>query len=1120
MSNFEFLKEQTEYAMFAQAAIEAEKVYATSSAMCAIGCRKALELTVKWVYAVDNTINMPYSDNLQSLIHEPSFRFALDKNTWSKLPYIVKLGNLAVHTERSVKKEDVMLSLKGLFEFIQWVDYCYGRNYVERNFDEAQIPTAHVPLDVAKIKEQEGLLSIKDAQLKELEAKLAAMAQALSEAKEANKNKRHFSPEDISEFTTRKRYIDLDMKLFGWIFNGKGANVSEEFEVNDMNAVLGQKGFVDYVLWGQNGKPLAVVEAKKASVDPNKGKKQAVLYADCLERQFKQRPFIFYTNGFETYFWDDKSAPPREVSAIFSPEDLEKLMNRRSSAVDAGSIPINTDICGRKYQMEAIRAVCDNHRKKFRKNLLVMATGTGKTRTAAGLVDVFSKSGNVTNILFLADRTGLVKQARDAFKEYLPHMSLCNLCQNKQEYNNRIVFSTYPTILNAIDEVKSKDGLRMFTPAHFDMIIIDEAHRSIFKKYRVIFEYFDALLVGLTATPKTEVDHNTYEFFEVEDNVPTFAYEYETAIAEKYLVPYYNYEVKTKFLSRGITYNELSDEDKARYEEDFTEDEVMPDYISESRIDKNVFNQDTVDTVLRDLMERGIKINGGDQLAKTIIFAENKRHAQYIVERFDKLYPMYNGTFCQRVVCDDSYAQTIIDDFKVPTKNPFIAVSVDMMDTGIDVPECMNLVFFKKVRSRVKFWQMIGRGTRLCPGINCVDAKKGEYEDKEYFLIFDYGQNFEFFGQQKKDFDGHEVKTLTESIFDKRIHLIAAFQEPAYNEAKYQDWRKELVETCYGQILALNEENVTVRTKRKYVEQYKVKEAFNFLEQEDVANLSKHIAPLVYMQDTDEYAKRFDNFMYGLMLAQINGLATFDRAKKTLMETAEALTHKLTIPQVNAKLNDIKFVLEDIYWAANDITLFEATRKILRELIQFLVGKKKKVVYTMLDDTVVAVREGETVGYGQNFESYKKKVNRFIEENANDIAIYKLKRNEPLTTAQLESLQNIFLHELGSEEDYSKEFGDTPLGILIRTIAGMDEEAIRNEFANFINSQGLNQQQIVFLDKIVDHIKNNGYVETPGVLLEPPFDNPLPMFDLFEQPQIMEIMKIVNSFKQNAMVAV
>ena len=736
MTNFSFLKEKTTYALFAPACIEAERIFAASPAMCAVGCRKALELAVKWVYAADTSMEMPYRDNLQSLLHEPSFRFAVDRNTWGKLPFIAKLGNEAVHTGHNIQKGDALLCLQSLFEFVQWIDYCYGTAYQERKFDPARIPAEKIAVDVKKIKEQESLLDEKQAEIEKLRKQIEEMSARFTAEKDQHKKERTFQSEDLSEFATRKRFIDVDLREMGWKLEGVDADVQVEYEVDGMAGKAGQKGYADYVLFGKDGLPLAVVEAKRASKAPNNGWKQAILYADCLERKFGRRPMIFITNGFETYFWDDQTSPKRQVSGIFSKNDLQKLMSRRTERLKLETVPISDKITDRYYQKEAIRAVCGQIEKGFRKHLLVMATGTGKTRTASSLTDVLSRGKYVTNILFLADRTALVKQAKDDFKNYLPDMSLCNLCTNKDDRNARIVFSTYPTMLNAIDDTKTKDGQRLFTPAHFDLIIIDESHRSIFKKYRAIFQYFDAILVGLTATPKTDVDRNTYDFFEMEHGVPTYAYDYETAVyQDKVLVPYYNYEVKTKFLEEGITYDDLSEEDKARYEDDFTEDGVMPEFIPSAALNQFVFNEKTVDQVLQDLMERGIHVAGGDRLGKTIIFAQNKRHAQFIVDRFNALYPQYHGNFAQRVVCDDSYAQTVIEDFKIPEKAPHIAVSVDMMDTGIDVPECVNLVFFKKVRSKAKFWQMIGRGTRLCKGLSCIDQIDGEYTDKRRFLI-------------------------------------------------------------------------------------------------------------------------------------------------------------------------------------------------------------------------------------------------------------------------------------------------------------------------------------------------------------------------------------------------
>ena len=1119
MSNFSFLSFKKEYALFAPAAIEAEKVYYSAPAMCAIGSRKALELAVKWVYSADSSILMPYKDNLQSLIHEPTFRFALDSSTWGKLPYIIKLGNLAVHTERSVSASDALLSLRGLFEFIEWIDYCYGSEYVERHFDETIIPKEKVVVDTAKIKEQESLLGEKDAEIERLRKKIEEMAAEYTAAKEENKAERNFEAEDITEFETRKKYIDGDLKELGWKFEGEDADVWEEYQVDDMMGIPGQTGYADYVLFGKDGLPLAVIEAKRTSKDPNIGRKQAYLYADCLERKFKRRPIMLTTNGYETYYWDDQTSPQRKVSGLFSKNDYQKLVNRRNEKKRLAEIVIDDKITDRYYQKEAIRAVCDHIENGFRKNLLVMATGTGKTRTASSLVDVLSRGNLITNVLFLADRTALVKQAKDDFKNYLPHMSLCNLCSNKDERNARIVFSTYPTMLNAIDDCKTEDGTKLFTPAHFDLIIVDESHRSIFKKYRAIFEYFDAIMVGLTATPKTDVDRNTYDFFEMENGIPTYAYDYETAVEEDHvLVPYYNYEVKTKFMDEGITYDDLSDEDKQRYEDDFAEDNYIPDFIPSENLNKFVFNELTVDMVLQDLMERGIKVAGGDLLGKTIIFAQNKRHAEFIIERFNKLYPQYKGTFAQRVICDDAYAQTIIDDFKVPDKEPRIAVSVDMMDTGIDVPECVNLVFFKKVRSKTKFWQMIGRGTRLAPNLECFDQIDGTYTGKRRFLIFDYCSNFEFFRTKPNGFEGKETKSLSENIFGKKIKIVSALQSASYADDTYQEWRKALVSECHGQVERLNPDIISVRLKREFVEKYKKQEAFESLSEGDKGELIDSIAPLVYMDDDDEYAKRFDNFMYGMMLLSMEGKPSFKQAKKQLCDLALALEKKVSVPQVKAKLAEIKKINTDEYWLANDLLLFENTRKELRDLIKFLQdgGVQRQPIITRLTDPILDKQEGMQLDPAYDFEDYKKKVNRYVVENGNSIAIYKLTHNVPLTSADYSELQRVFTQELGTQEDYKREYGDTPFGLLIRKIAKLDHDAAMEAFSSFINDASLNQKQIAFFHKIINHIEKNGYMEDIKELQKPPFDKPVSFIKLFDAKRRIEIMKTIQSITENA----
>lgn len=517
-------------------------------------------------------------------------------------------------------------------------------------------------------------------------------------------------------------------------------------------------------------------------------------------------------------------------------------------------------------------------------------------------------------------------------------------------------------------------------------------------------------------------------------------------------------------------------------------------------------------------MERGIRVAGGDRLGKTIVFAQNKRHADYIIERFNTLYPQYKGTFAQRVVCDDDFAQNIIDDFKQPEKEPHIAVSVDMMDTGIDVPEVVNLVFFKKVRSKTKFWQMIGRGTRLCKGLECLDEIDGAYTDKRRFLIFDYCGNFEFFRENKEGYESREVKTLTENIFCKRVRLMAALQEPGFNTEEAQGWRRELVDLCHGQVEALSSDLIAVKVRREYVERYKDKSVYDILSEGSKAELMKEIAPLVYMDDKDEYAKRFDNFMYGLMLAHMEQLPTFKRARTQLCNIAALLEKKQTIPQVEAKLDLIKEVQTDAFWEAEDVLLFEKVRVALRDLMQFLMddGPVKPIIFTDLADPVIASGEGQALDPAYDFENYRAKVNRYVNEHGDTIAIHKLTHNIPLSSGDYSELERVLTSELGSEEDYKREYGDTPFGLLIRKIAKLDHEAAMATFSAFINDQSLNQRQIEFVHKIITHIELNGYMESPKVLMKPPFDKPIPFMKLFDQKTRTALVATINQVRDNA----
>lgn len=1118
--NFDFLKrEDGYYDLFADAAIEAEKVLSTSSAMCAIGCRKALELAVRWVYNIDDTIQTPYRDNLQSLLHETSFKYAVDPRIWPQLQFTVRLGNQAVHSDQRISSQDAMMSLKVLFNFIDWLDYSYGPDYQERSFDPAKVPAVKLALNIKAIKERESLLEQKESRIQELEAKLKQLSSQVTAEKEQNQKTRDFNPDEISEYQTRKLFIDVDLRIAGWDLD---KSVVAEYEVDDMMGIPGQKGYIDYLLLGKDAKPLAILEAKRTMYSPDKGLQQARLYSECIERKFGFKPMIFLSNGYETFFCDDTEAPYRLVSGVFSQSELATMMNRRGTKVDLATIKINEAITNRYYQIEAIRRVGANIQEGHRRSLLVMATGTGKTRVSASIYDVLSRGNHVKNALFLADRIALVSQAKHAFQEYLPETSMCNLCSNKEDKSARVVFSTYPTILNAIDSARNEDGTRMFTPAHFDLIIVDEAHRSIFKKYKAIFDYFDALVVGLTATPVNEVDRNTYDFFEVERGVPTYVYEYQTAVEKDHvLVPYYGIETHTDFLDEGIRYEDLSPEEKEAWEEAFGQSgQEAPEQVTSAEINSWVFNQDTTDKVLQTLMEQGAKVDGGQTLGKTIIFAQNQNHAKYIVERFGKLYPkLAAGGFIKKVCYSDDYAHTIIDEFKVKDK-PVITVSVDMMDTGIDVPEVLNLVFFKKVRSKIKFWQMIGRGTRLCEGLEVIDSVDGEYTDKRRFLIFDWCRNFEFFGEGGNVVEGKLATTVAENVFCRQVELVNKFQTSAFAADEYQNWRKSMVSTVCYQVVDLVPEDdyslasASVRLEKEYVERYRHEEAYTVLSDIDVKDLQTHVAPLVSNDEEDPDALRFDSMMYGYMCAMCNGMPVKNYQGRILNICAQ-LEEKITIPQVKEKLPFIQRVAEEGFFEAADLLVLEQVRLELRSLIKFLEKKSRKIVFTNIQDTITQQTEGVTVDSGEDFSDYRMKVNRYLKDHADSTVIYKLRHNIPMTQMEFDALEHIFVHELGTQSEYERTYGEEPFGLLVRKIVKLDHDAAMEAFASFMNDNALTQDQISFVHKVVDYIELNGFME-PGELTRAPFDRPFSFIKLFDRKQQIQLVAAIKHVKENA----
>ena len=1111
MSNFDFLKQNKIFNNFSESCIEAENGIGLNTVTCSILCRRALELGVKWLYANDNDLTIPYQDNLSALVHDITFKNIIDEKLLKQIEYIIKLGNYAVHNNKKISREEAILSLRYLYNFMQWIAYCYADNFEEKEFDESILQTQSE--NILAVKERESLyeeLEKKDKKLEETRRENEELRAKLTKKREKKEENYNFEIKDISEYETRKKYIDLELKLAGWDFD---TNITEELKLTGMPNNKNE-GYADYVLFGKNGLPLAVVEAKRTSVDPRVGQNQAKLYADCIENEYHQRPVIYYTNGFEIYMWDDKNYPPRKVSGFYTQDELQLLVNRRTSKQNLEHVYVQDKITNREYQLEAIKSVCETFDEGHRKALIVMATGTGKTRTAISIVDVLSDKEWVKNVLFLADRTVLVKQAKNNFTKLLPNMSTCNLLSttdNPEE--SRIVFSTYQTMMHAIDVTKNKEGNKLFTPGHFDLIIVDEAHRSIYKKYQAIFEYFDGLVVGLTATPRNDVDRNTYRFFEIENDVPTFAYEYEKAVKEGYLVDYHVIKTSTDFMDRGIKYSELSEQEKEEYENTFTDEEDnMPEEIESSAINAWLFNRDTIKKLLEVLMEKGLKVKGGDELGKTIIFARNHKHAQKIVDTFNELYPEYRGEFAKLVDNQVKYNETIIDEFSTKEKWPQIAVSVDMLDTGVDVPEILNLVFFKPVKSKIKFWQMIGRGTRLCKDLFGVGL------DKKEFYIFDYCKNFEFFSVNPKGIETNNVISLTERIYGYKLDLIVELQNIKYqSDEKYCEYRKTLIKEFIEEIKNLNKDSFMVKNKIHYIELYSKEKTWVYISTIDLMDIKENLIPLFTSIDDNEDAKRLDNLMYQLQVKRIRQDKT-NRCENLIVDTVGELEKLGTVPQIREKQDLILKVAETDYIKEADFWAIEEVRTELRNLIQFIDPYNRPPVYIDIEDTLNDIDEEYVyVSTGNNFTNYRRKVEKFLTGNLENVIVWKIRHNIRLTEQDKENLEKILFEELGNNKEYAETFGDTNIIKAVRNIVGLDKNVVSDIFYKYINDNRLNMKQIQFVKLLIDYVIKNGTIDMQK-LTEQPFKNVGEVYDLFGNniDLFKEIREDIENINENA----
>jgi type I restriction enzyme, R subunit len=1138
-SNFSFL--QAEWPELYSEAARAERVQASDPRAACFYARRTLELAVAWLFRADPSLKMPYKADLSAFLFEPSFKVLVGPAVHAKMDVIRKQGNSAVHTTRPVQPADGLGVLRELFHVLFWLARQYGRSAAVRPAPSLQfridlLPAAEaqaVAQTQAALQKLAANLAERDAAVMAAQQKAAALDEELirlraevAAAKAANSAQP--DTHDYNEARTRDLYVDLLLKEAGWALD---QSRDREFEVAGMPNNQG-KGFVDYVLWGDDGRPLAVVEAKRTRRDARVGQQQAKLYADCLEAQFGQRPLIYFTNGYEHWFWDDSQYPPRAVQGFHKKVELQLLVQRRDSRKPLAGLTIDGAIVERHYQHRAIRRIGETFEQdRQRKALVVMATGAGKTRTVIALVDLLMRANWAKRVLFLADRVALVNQAVNAFKAHLPDASPVNLVTDKYG-EGRVYVSTYPTMMGLINE--AQDGLRRFGVGHFDLIIVDEAHRSIYQKYRAIFGYFDSLLVGLTATPKDEIDRNTYSLFDLENGVPTDAYGLDDAIAEGYLVPPKAVSVPLKFQREGIKYAELSEDEKEQWEElDWDEEGSVPDEVNAEAVNRWLFNTDTVDKVLETLMTRGHKVAGGDRLGKTIVFAKNNDHAEFIAQRFNANYPQYAGLFARVITFKTEYAQSLIDAFSGKDKAPHIAISVDMLDTGIDVPEVLNLVFFKIVRSKTKFWQMVGRGTRLCKDLF------GPGQDKKDFLIFDFCQNLEYFSQDLPDADGSVGQPLSQRLFNARLELIAALdgrlsadglqagesEAPDSVRLTERGLRGDTAGMLHAIVAGMSLDNFVVRPQRKWVETWARADAWSRITPEQLEEIGTHVSGLpTAVRDDDEEAKRFDLLMLRLQLCVLRAEPGFNRLREQVRGIADGLLELGNIPAVREQMLLIERVAGEEWWQDVTVTMLEQARRHLRALVKLLEKAKRKIVYSDFEDEIGEVTN-VLLPYGArsgDYERFRAKARAFLRAHEDRLALHKLRRNQPLTASDLTELERMLAESgAGSPDDVERAKKEADgLGLFVRSLVGLDRQAATDAFSGFVGGRALNASQLEFVNMIIGYLTEHGMMDG-ALLYESPFTDIAPRGPegLFDAAQVKQLFGVLDEVRAMAVAA-
>lgn len=1088
--NFEFLRPKR--AVLADLAGFAEQYAHSDPASSLIKQRGFVEQVVILIYQLFR-LRPPYSDNLNDLLNEEAFRQAVPEVVQNKLHAVRKAGNIAAHPRRPITPQMSLPILAELFDIAHWFHIIDGgdRDAVPKYAapppqvdSSAKTKDALEKLRLAEAKYEATLVQLQ----KETEARLAAERAATDHATELASIKAEGQKVaallEFSEETTRHRLIDQALLAAGWNVGENGKNteqVRQEVRLAAMPTPSGD-GFADYVLYGDDGKPLAVIEAKKTARDARVGGEQARQYATCLEKETGVRPVIFFTNGVDIFLWDDAQGYPyRKVYGFYSKDSLEYLVHQRTNKKPLATIDPNLAIANRMYQLEAVKRVCERFQNNFRKALLVQATGTGKTRVAISLCDVLMRAGWVKRILFLCDRRELRKQADRVFKEFMPgepRVIVDSTTSNDRD--KRIYLATYPAMMKCFED---------FDVGFFDLIIADESHRSIYKKFRALFQYFDALEVGLTATPVRFIERNTYDLFDCEDRDPTSAFSFEDAINSNpaYLVPFRVRTFSTQIRNDGLRYKDLNDSQREQLEEQ-DDNAQQVDYSAED-LDRHFFNKDTTRHIWRSLMDEGIREATGGHVGKTIVFARNHVHALHLAEMFSEMYPQYGSAFCRVIDNQEPKAEQLIDDFKNPDNELTIAISVDMLDTGIDVPEVVNLVFAKPVKSYVKFWQMIGRGTRLRKDLF------GPGKDKAEFLIFDHWSNFWFFDEKYKETQPSAQKSLLQALFEARIELAQAaldkMDQPAFEQT---------AQLIISDVRAARDTNaIDARDRWRELEMLADGDRVHHFAAATKADLLSIAAPLQRLRKIergDEDAYRFDLLITRLQVELAKGgpLAPKVRDLRARVEEAVELLAKNQNP-VKAKADAIKQVRDKAFWANPQLHQLEALRDDLRGIMKYQQLPPSMRVAPQVFDITDTHFAGESYIprlEGLDLVEYKRRVEHVLREHfAENATLQRIRAGKAVQDAELEELAKLVL-AVDDKANVKFLAGHDPetrrsLLAVFRGLVGLDAAAVETAFEAFVHKHPrLSSQQLRFLQVLQNYIAQNGGIEIDR-LYEPPF---------------------------------